>query len=328
MNRSAVLKIIAGAAGALLVAWVVSHTYWDQIAIPIPPHGEALTDPSYAAEKLVTALGGRVVHSHLFEPPPVSSVVVLEDWNWSLSGPRRNAIERWVEAGGRLVVDRTVGGNMDEFARWSGISHRFQTVAEPAPVGSNGDNGCRTVYEHHEGGGPLPEARYELCGPSRSWLAISSPYAWRLADNHGTQAVRVHVGRGTVTMVNATPFDHQSLFDGDHAAIFIAATAFRRGDDVRFLSEDEYPSLLALLWRAGRPVLLIAMALVCCLIWRDGIRFGPPAAAPLLGRRSLADQIRGTGRFLCVIAAASRYAPRRFALWMMRPRLGLSCTAS
>ena len=128
----------------------------------------------------------------------------------------------------------------------------------------------------------------------------------RSRDASGIQAMRVQVGRGSVTVINATPFRHRSLFDGDHGRLFVAATQLRRGDDVHFLSEDDHPSLLALLWQHGAPVVVLSLALVALVLWRGGVRFGPLAAPPDAARRSLAEQIRGTGQFALRTAAATR----------------------
>jgi hypothetical protein len=132
---------------------------------------------------------------------------------------------------------------------------------------------------------------------SESFLTSTRKAAWALRDASGLQAMRVHVGRGSVTAINATPFRYRSLFDGDHGWLFVAATELRKGDDVHFLSEDDHPSLLALLWLYGGPVVALAMALIALVLWRRGIRFGPVAAPLSAARRSLAEQIRGTGQF-------------------------------
>jgi hypothetical protein len=44
-------------------------------------------------------------------------------------------------------------------------------------------------------------------------------------------------------------------------------------------------------------VVVLAVAIVGLALWRGSIRFGPLAAAPETARRSLAEQIRGTGQF-------------------------------
>jgi hypothetical protein len=109
--------------------------------------------------------------------------------------------------------------------------------------------------------------------------------------------MRVAIGRGSVTVINSSPFRHRQLFDGDHGYLFVAATQLRRGDEVHFLSEDDYPGLLTLMWRRGAPAVASGLALVGLLLWRGAVRFGPFAPSPPAARRSLADQIRGSGRF-------------------------------
>jgi hypothetical protein len=44
-------------------------------------------------------------------------------------------------------------------------------------------------------------------------------------------------------------------------------------------------------------VVALTLALVALVLWRGGVRFGPLAAAPDAARRSLVEQIRGTGQF-------------------------------
>jgi hypothetical protein len=120
---------------------------------------------------------------------------------------------------------------------------------------------------------------------------------WALRDPSGVQAVRVAVGRGTVTVINASPFRHQELFEGDHGWLFVAATDLRRGDEVHFLSEDDSPALLALVWRSGAPAVVSGLLLLALVMWRGAVRFGPLLAPERAERRSLAEQIRGTGEF-------------------------------
>ena len=98
-------------------------------------------------------------------------------------------------------------------------------------------------------------------------------------------------------MINAEPFRYRSLFDGEHGWLFVAATQLRRVDEVHFLSEDDHPSLLALVWQHGGPVVVLTLVLIALLLWRGAVRFGPLMAAQHTARRSLAEQIRGTGQF-------------------------------
>src|SRR5262249_52299120 len=56
-------------------------------------------------------------------------------------------------------------------------------------------------------------------------------------------------------------------------------------------------TLLSLMWSAGWPVIVLALILVLLALWRGAPRFGPLEAPPSTARRSLAEQIRGTGQF-------------------------------
>ena len=109
--------------------------------------------------------------------------------------------------------------------------------------------------------GSAPMPRRSLC-----WLAddevlrAKETVLWALHGEKGMQAVRVRVGRGSVTVINAVPFRIRGLFHGDHAWLLVNATQMKRGDEIHFLSEDEYPGLLALAWMRGWPV-------VCSAAW-------------------------------------------------------------
>jgi len=65
-----------------------------------------------------------------------------------------------------------------------------------------------------------------------------------------------------VTVVNGIPFHFRRMLEGDNGAILAAATQLRKKDEVHFLSEDEHPSLLALMWILGWPVVLLVLALI------------------------------------------------------------------
>jgi hypothetical protein len=109
--------------------------------------------------------------------------------------------------------------------------------------------------------------------------------------------MRVRVGKGTVTALNATPFGTSQLLEADHARLFVAATELRANDELHFVSENERPSLIALIWRHGAPVVLLTAGWLALTLWRGGVRLGPIAPAPEAARRSLAEQIRGTAHF-------------------------------
>jgi hypothetical protein len=303
MTRARLISLLVGIPLIALIAWVANNTYWGDVKVPMPPTGEALTNPFYAVQRFAEALGARTTWDRVLATPPSSdSVIVLSAWHWDLIASRREALERWVESGGRLVVDRTLTGGEDEFAQWSGVVREYPVDRAEESAHAAADRDFCASFQEERIWTPFsgsPDARYSMCDlDGVSVLTSTRNAVWALRDASGIQAIRVAVGRGHVTVINATPFRERSLFDGDHGRLFTAATEMRRGDDVHFMSEDAHPSMLALLWQHGAPVVMLTLALVALVLWRGGVRFGPLAAAPEAARRSLVEQIRGTGQFI------------------------------
>lgn len=300
MKRPMLVALAAGVPLAgLLVYWIASNTYWADVTVPLPPKGEAVTNPFYAAQRLAETLGARTTRARELGSPPSDSVIVVSAFHWSLSRSRRDALVRWVEAGGRLVVDRTVVDSEEDLERWSGIAREYARVNETTePAEKDYEDSCPAVIEESRDATAASATSYEICDLDRiSSLTTEGDVVWAVRDKAGRQAIRVQRGRGSVTMINANPFRHRSLLDGDHARLFVAATQLRRADEVHFLSDDDSPWLVALAWRHGAPVVLLALAVIALALWRDLVRFGPLVAPPHAARRSLAEQIRGTGRF-------------------------------
>jgi hypothetical protein len=71
----------------------------------------------------------------------------------------------------------------------------------------------------------------------------------------------------------------------------------RAGDHVLFLTEADVSSLPALVWRHGAPAVAVLLLFITLALWRGAMRFGPLVAPAERARRSLAEQILGTGRF-------------------------------
>jgi hypothetical protein len=296
MTRWQVTGALCSVLLAALVVFVARNTYWADMPIPTPPKGDAVTNPFYAAQRFAEALGAVTRRAQSPMAPSGRSVIVLSAWHWNLIPQRQAAIKRWVESGGRLVVDRLLSGDVSEFESWSGVEWGFNEAAAEAYYESDDDipyPECSPV----EDVAPQSGRPYSVCGLGFSFVSTSQPMRWALRDAMGLQAVRVGLGKGSVTVINVVPFTRRSLFDGDHAALFVAATTLQRGDEVLFLGEDDHPSLLALLWIHGAPSVALSLVLLGLFLWRGAARFGPMLALPEPRRRSMAEQIRGSGYF-------------------------------
>ena len=289
-----------------LLVWMARHMSFKEITVPTAFKGEALHNPFYAAVKFSEALGAQAAWERVFTVPAADSVIVLSSWNWTLSRPRRERIERWVESGGRLVVDASLIGDLAGFERWSGIGAlkaSGKSQDEDEEVEDSGDDPpalleqfaprqCAALTED----GTRRELR--VCGVNSTHsLTSARKIQWALRDGELIEALRTQVGRGSVTVLNATPFRRREFFLGDHPTLFVRVTQLHRGDSLLLFTEEDHASLLTLVWRFGAPVVLLLFAAVALALWRATARFGPPTAPAETARRSLAEQIRGTGRF-------------------------------
>jgi hypothetical protein len=301
MTGKRAIRALVIVAVAALGTWITRNTYWDDVKVPMPPKGEALVNPFYATQRFAETLGARTSWDRsLSATPPSNAVIVLSGWHWSIGRARRAALQQWVESGGRLVVDDNVIDPNGEFEEWSGIVQSYPDVEEDTEKNPGRRQPeeplCRQMHEER-GGEAVGSDAIWMCDLGISWLESKRTLAWALRDKKHVQAMRVAMGRGSVTVLNAAPFQYRKVFDGDHGHLFVAAAQLRSGDEVHFLSEDDYPGLLTLMWRRGAPVVAIGLVIVAFLLWRGAVRLGPLAPSPAPARRSLADQIRGSGRF-------------------------------
>ncbi|HET9864528.1 MAG TPA: DUF4350 domain-containing protein [Steroidobacteraceae bacterium] len=306
------MKSIAWRAGLViaivgLLAWMGSHMSFREVKIYVPLQGEAARNPFYAAMRMSEELGAEAAWERVFTAPRTDSVVFLSSWNWSLSRARRDQMERWVEAGGRLVVDSTVIGDQEEFERWSGVRRvdlEAQGEEESEEVDDDEEEAPEYLFDQLTGepcrkfSEDATQRELDVCGVSESRaLETSGKVLWALRDGENIHALRIAVGRGSVTVINASPFRYRSFLQGDHPALFVTMAQLHRGDAVLFLTEEDRASLLRLMWRFGAPAVLLLIAAVGLALWRAGQSFGPKVAPTQTARRSLAEQIRGTGRF-------------------------------
>jgi hypothetical protein len=314
MKRTTLIKsAVAVLPTALVVWWVVANTTWVDTRIPAPLKGEARVNPFYAVQRFAEALGAKTAWDRQFIAPPTSAVLVLSGWHWTLSRSRREALEHWVESGGRLVVDQMLIGGEAEFERWSGIQRNVR-VAKDMSNGQAVESDradCMTVQEERGAArsAGIPPTFYTLCDCDTSAsLTSTNRVEWDLRGESHIQAMRVRVGRGSVTRIIATPFRGLNLFNGHHGWVFVLATQLRDQDEVHFLAEDTHPSLLSLLWQNGAPVVVLTLLLIALILWRDAVRLGPLAEPSPRARRSLAEQVRGTGQFVMRHGSESLHA--------------------
>ena len=114
----------------LLVGWIFANTTWEPTEVPAPRRGEARTNPFYTAQRFAETLGARTDWRHTLGDTPADAVIVASSFHWDLIPSRQRVLERWVENGGRLVVDNRFIATR-AFLDWAGIQRNFPDLDDP-----------------------------------------------------------------------------------------------------------------------------------------------------------------------------------------------------
>ncbi len=198
MKRPSSLTVILVVAVVLFVAWIARNTEWGEVNVPTPLRGDAATNPFYAAQQLVETLGATSERRESLGATSTDAVVVLSTWGWDINNARRAELERWVEAGGRLVVDAALITGSDAFERWSGIERQREEPEDAADrdlfEAPEIVEPCQALEEiSYEPDGYREEAVfYEGCNfDYTSWLVSSRGILWLLRSDGDIQAARV-----------------------------------------------------------------------------------------------------------------------------------------
>ncbi len=299
-GKQLLLLLIATGIGV----WVARHTYWDYEKRDKPMQGEAVTNPYYTFEHLARRLGIRTLEiTSLRTLPAQTGVLIVGDQQGALLRDRLNAVQSWVEHGGRLLVARDVLLASPVLQSWSGIT---LALHDPAKDANRPDNkaerggavaACPELTERV--GNADSGRRYRACINSREFsLASKHTPAWSVANEYGVQMLRVGIGKGSLAVIVCEcVIENRSLLRDDHARLVYASIPLAGGDEVSILNPKDADGLLSLLWRGGTAAIICAMLALTLAIWRNLPRFGAlaPVAPPL--RRSLAEQIRARARF-------------------------------
>jgi hypothetical protein len=307
---------------ASLAAWIAFNLHWETITVPTPPKGEALRNPYYALEHFAADLGIHTQEIATVRGLAPEAVLVFEEPGDELTHPPVEALENWVESGGRLVISSVLLDSYPALKAWSGIK-RARALPQsapappaaptpPAPGATPSKPSAAPAHAHSTAlsgsdcplmtvradGTPTGQS-FRVCdaGPTLGFDGDRAP-AWSLSDDRGMHVIRTGVGFGEVTVLEpAGVLSNAMLKRADHAEMFAAAAGLRHDDMLLIFHPSTAEPLAALLWRLAAPGILFLLAALLALAWRHAPRFGPPLPLPTPVRRSLAEQIRANARF-------------------------------
>ncbi len=160
----------------------------------------------------------------------------------------------------------------------------------------------------------LTSAQRRTCVRPDTLRAIGVQPAWGLANADRSFALRVPVGRGQVTGVaECLPINNHAVPIGDHALIDAAVLDLRPGAPLWIVDDEAAEPLRAWLWHNARAPVLLGLTAVALAVWRLMVRFGPREAPAARNRRSMGEQVRGTGEFIAGTEPQALHAATRRA---------------
>lgn len=297
-SRRALLFALLGAAAlAAFVAWWLRTYERVERDVPLPRSGEAATHPLFALRVALEADGRRArtwrrLDLAAIAPGPRDSLVLRGD-PASLPAADVDALQRWVRAGGRLVVatpppDPAV--DTLHRSRDDGATHLPVPLLDAIGVRPRlAPPACVGLRLAGEG------AHREFCDGRRFDVRGRADVAWR--DDSGHVLARLPVGRGHVDVLAALDFlDTDTLDECTHVAMARQLVApMDRGGTVHLVHVADMPSLWGWLLREGWRAWLPLALLLAGWLWARMRRLGPVRPSPVLERRSLMEHVAASG---------------------------------
>lgn len=297
------LRLLAVAVVVAGVAWGVYwflHNFQRATRTVRSGYSEAaLRDPFLAAERFVTRMGGRVTRvagTDLWRsPPPADGVLIIYRF-WQDSDPRRRqALRRWVEGGGRLIVaaDATLLGRHG--VRPHGFLAQLGVRLKPAKLDPGKRPPESAAIKFAEQAKPV----HVRLSPFRYLLDASGKATAEVPWGAGFCLLQYRLGDGLVTVVSDNGFlTNREIGDDDDALALALLIDLPRRSQVWFVHDVEMPSLPAVIWKAAAAAVIAAAVALLLWLWRLGSRFGPLLPPLQRPRRDLGEHLEASANFL------------------------------
>ncbi|HUL95398.1 MAG TPA: DUF4350 domain-containing protein [Usitatibacter sp.] len=263
--------------------------------------GEALTDRFLAYSRFLARMGARVIPVASptgIAAPPEGATIVLGARRLSYMVPSRvDRLVAWVQRGGNLVIEAEPPGIDDPLLDALGIMRPL--LAPPMPPARPPQWQPEPVLSVTWPGASRP-LRVQFIAPPQDLRDQRgrTPLA-RAVDRDRTVALSIAVDQGRVTVLPTLEFlNNGNIGRLDHAELgWLVLGAPPAGPVLLFLRMDTAP-LWQWIEREAWAVALAAALAVALWLARIIPRFGPlaPEAPPV--RRSLAEHVQASGRYL------------------------------
>jgi hypothetical protein len=316
----AIWWILGGLGPILLVAglsWFFSNFERRTREIDTGYSAAARRNPFLAAERFLTRLGipveSRPGHDLLRDLPSSEDALVVNRMG-ELNAERRQALHRWIERGGRLLIaavspgeeaadrsDGRAGGFLDRY----GV--RLREHEEPEDWSDLDEETAVAVrvnkYPHQLEVGLLAHFYLEETTEEDAGAEARDP----VSGAERPRLLQYEIGDGMLTVASDIRFLTNSNIGRHDNALFLALLARSPGSGkVWLLYDSAMPWLGVLLWRHAPLALLSALVLIILFLWSLGGRLGPFLPSPSGSRRDLLVHLEASADFLWRVRQGSR----------------------
>lgn len=284
------------------------------------PSAEVRSNPLAAARLFLEEMGAEVTEQRGVGtlPTPEGTLLVMMPEEVGLTDEEWASLAEWAKWGGSLIIGpepQVLDVFGLEVEPWNGygipVVYSPEDGPPPEPEAEEeepgddpaaGDEGAGEAAEE-EDGDELVEV--ELPWVAEPFRVVMYP-ASRLAAAEGGEFpsgghlyVAEEEDGGRIVLVrDMEAFDNYLIGEEDNAALLLALVADRIDEPVVLARASIRPTLMAKLLRRGWPFWVSALVLLAAWVWSRSRRFGPLAADPEPGRRSLAEHLAASGEFL------------------------------
>ena len=340
MTRDTVWRALAVLAVLLAGWWFQANTEWVDVEQARPARGDAREHPTYAFEHLMRHLDLHVErHEELDKLPPEGARLLLLSSDWDVIPGRAEQLHHWVLRGGHLVVLEGADWGESKLESWVPIYAPQRTrreiqeaaaaaKAKATAASASADDDGSDIDEEAEAKSTAPAASTPLSAHATFMTCMdfntnvqlkTKPgvqASWNMHYPDGTEMLRVARGEGSVTVLNTWPvtFYNDKVLRCENPLLIADALQARAGATLWIYLNEKRESLIPWLWHQGWIAIALGLLALAAALWRGALRFGPRMARAARHRRSIGEQVRGTGAYLHAHGGEALIAAQRRAL--------------
>ncbi|MCP4992799.1 MAG: DUF4350 domain-containing protein [Gammaproteobacteria bacterium] len=274
----------------------------------------ARLNPYLAAERYLRRVGFEVEslsgREWLINPPEEPGVLFVHHLGPSLPPEREEALLRWVDQGGRLILVARQLWDEDELTSGNSLLDRLGVqLVESGDSSQDEDDPLQGVdlvqltLIDQDGEATGPEFNMGF-RPNRILDDGDMDASWVLEGDLGPHLMEWSWGRGWITVLSdGTLFSNEKIEKYDNA--WFLSYLVEGDQKIWLLYSSNMPTLLELIWRYLPYLLIMLTLLLLLMIWRLTLHSGPRLSVGGGARRNLLEHLQAAANYVWRIDRAS-----------------------